>query len=252
MPLILICNDDGVTAPGINALIEAVQELGDIFVVAPDKPQSGSGHAITIDATLRTSLVRKEPGLEIYSCTGTPVDCIKLAVNIILPRKPDIIISGINHGANSSINVIYSGTMSAAIEGSLENIPSAGFSLLDHSIDADFSASRKYARIIVQQILEHGLPNGVCLNVNIPRLRTSEIMGIRVCRQAKAVWKEEFDTRKDPAGKEYYWMGGQFINLDEGEDADVNALKKGYVSVVPTQSDLTAYDALDELKSWEQ
>jgi len=245
--LILVCNDDGFTAPGINALIDVVKPYGKVFVVAPDKPQSGMGHAITINATLRNQLIKKEENLEVYSCTGTPVDCVKMAVNVLSPCKPDLVVSGINHGSNASINVIYSGTMSAAIEGCLEGIPSIGFSLLNHSIDADFEPSKPFVKTIIDQVIKNGLPNGVCLNVNIPKLNTDEIQGIKVCRQANANWVEEFDERKDPAGNSYYWLTGVFKNYDEGTDTDIWALENNYVSVVPVLYDLTAHKALPTL-----
>jgi len=249
-PLILICNDDGVTAPGIQSLIEAVRDLGDIMVVAPDKPQSGTGHGITLNATLRMQKIREEEGLKVYSCSGTPVDCIKLAI-FKMEMKPAIILSGINHGSNASINVIYSGTMSAAVEGALENVPSIGFSLLDHSIDADFTAAKGIARQITIKAIEEGLPKGVCLNVNIPKLHAEEIEGIKVCRQAKGNWEEEFEARKDPMGNEYFWLTGTFNNQDHGEDTDIWALENNYVSVVPVQHDLTAHTALSEINNWD-
>ncbi|MCH9822294.1 MAG: 5'/3'-nucleotidase SurE [Bacteroidetes bacterium] len=249
-PLILICNDDGVTAPGIQSLIEAVRDLGDIMVVAPDKPQSGTGHGITLNATLRMQKIREEEGLKVYSCSGTPVDCIKLAI-FKMEMKPAIILSGINHGSNASINVIYSGTMSAAVEGALENVPSIGFSLLDHSIDADFTAAKGIARQISIKAIEEGLPKGVCLNVNIPKLHAEEIEGIKVCRQAKGNWEEEFEARKDPMGNEYFWLTGTFNNQDHGEDTDIWALENNYVSVVPVQHDLTAHTALSEINNWD-
>ncbi len=249
-PLILICNDDGVTAPGINALIDSVRDLGEIMVVAPDKPQSGTGHGITINSTLRLEKLREEKGLSIYSCSGTPVDCVKLAI-YKMEVKPDIILSGINHGSNASINVIYSGTMSAAVEGALEGVPSVGFSLLDHSIDADFTASKSLARAIAIKTLKEGLPKGVCLNVNIPKLSSAEIMGVKICRQAKGNWEEEFEARKDPMGKEYFWLTGTFKNYDHGEDTDIWALENNYVSIVPVQNDLTAHSALPELNNWD-
>ena len=250
-PLILVCNDDGVTAPGIRALIEVAKKFGRVVVVAPDKPQSGMGHAITINSMLRINQHMEEDGVEIYSTTGTPVDCIKLAVNEILDERPDLIISGINHGSNASINVLYSGTMSAAIEGCMEGIDSIGFSLLDFSIDADFSASQVYAEKIIRFVLANGLEKGVCLNVNFPKIEAEGIAGIKVCRQAKANWIEEFDKRKDPGGKEYYWLTGHFENHDHKEDTDLWALKNGYVSVVPVQYDLTAYQSLEKLQTAE-
>jgi len=248
--LILVCNDDGITAPGIRNLIEVVEEFGEVVVVAPDKPQSAMGHAITINSTLRIHPYREGNRRE-FACSGTPVDCIKLAVNKLLDRKPDLVVSGINHGSNASINVIYSGTMSAAMEGALEGIPSIGFSLCDHSIDADFSASREYVRKIVEHVLRDGIPQGVCLNVNIPNVSAEMIRGIKVCRQARANWEEEFDERKDPSGKPYFWLTGVFRNYDEGEDTDIRALENNYVSVVPCEVDLTAHHAIERYKHWE-
>lgn len=248
--LIIVTNDDGITSPGIKALIEVAKNLGEIVIIAPDKPQSGVGHAITLNSTLRINKIKVHDNFEGYSCSGTPVDCIKLALNEIVPRKPDLIVSGINHGSNCSINVIYSGTMSAAIEGVLEGIPSIGFSLLDYSIDADFSAAKKMAEKIIKNVLNHKLPKEICLNVNIPKLNESEIMGIKICRQANANWIEKFDKRVDPSGKDYYWLTGEFVNYDKGTDTDVWALSNNYVSVVPTQVDLTAHKAIDTLKKW--
>jgi 5'-nucleotidase len=248
--LILVCNDDGITAPGIRNLVAVAREFGDVVVVAPDKPQSAMGHAITINSTIRVQPVKVDGEIE-YACSGTPVDCVKLAVNKILYRKPDLLVSGINHGSNASINVIYSGTMSAAMEGALEQIPSIGFSLLDHSIDADFSASREVARKLIAQAFEHRIPEGICLNVNIPSVASEFIRGIKVCRQATANWEEEFDERKDPSGKPYYWMTGVFRNYDEGKDTDIWALENNYVSVVPCQFDITAHSSLEHFKSWE-
>ena len=240
-PVILITNDDGVSAPGIRNLVEAVKDLGKIVVVAPDKPQSGMGHAITIGAPLRLSPVNTFEGIETYQCTGTPVDCVKLAVDKVLHRKPDLCLSGINHGANHSINVIYSGTMSAAVEAAIESIPSVGFSLLDFSIEANFEGARKYARIIVQKLLESKQDKHMILNVNIPAVATEEIKGIKICRQAYAKYEEDFVERNDPHGRKYYWLTGEFVNFDKGKDTDVWALAHNYVSVVPVQFDLTNY-----------
>ena len=249
--LILVCNDDGITAPGIRALIAVAKEFGDVVVVAPDKPQSAMGHAITINSTLRVHPMKMDGVLE-YACSGTPVDCIKLAVNKILHRKPDLLVSGINHGSNASVNVIYSGTMSAAMEGAMEQIPSIGFSLLDHSIDADFSAAQDVARTLIAQALESGMPDRICLNVNIPNVSKELIKGIKVCRQALANWEEEFEERKDPTGKPYFWLTGVFKNYDSGTDTDIWALENNYVSVVPCQFDITAHTAINHFKSWEQ
>jgi 5'-nucleotidase len=240
-PVILITNDDGITAPGIINLVEAVKDLGKIVVVAPDKPQSGMGHAITIGQPLRLHKVHTFGDIEAYSCTGTPVDCVKLAVDKVLHRKPDLCLSGINHGANHSINVIYSGTMSAAVEAAIESIPSAGFSLLDYSIEADFSGSRKYARIIVEKMLATKMDKHAVFNVNIPQLPPDLIKGLKICKQAYAKYEEDFIERQDPHGRMYYWLTGEFVNFDKGKDTDVWALANGYVSVVPVQFDLTNY-----------
>jgi 5'-nucleotidase len=239
-PIILITNDDSIHAPGIRALVEAARGLGKIVVVAPDKPQSGMGHAITIGSPLRLHKMHLFEDVESYSCSGTPVDCVKLAVDKILHRKPDICLSGINHGANHSINVIYSGTMSAALEASIESIPSIGFSLLDLSIEDDFTAATHYARLLVEQMLKKPIAEPhLCLNVNIPKGELASIKGIKICRQAYAKYDEEFDERKDPNGRRYYWLTGVFVNFDKGKDTDVWALKHNYVSVVPVQFDLT-------------
>lgn len=248
-PVILVTNDDGITAPGIRNLVESMKAFGEVIVVAPDSPQSAMGHAITISKPLRLDRVEVFPGVESWQCSGTPVDCVKLAVNQILHRKPDLLVSGINHGSNSSINVIYSGTMSAAMEGAIEGIPSIGFSLLNYSLQADFKPARKMVERIVRNILDIGLPEGTLLNVNIPNLPVSKIRGIRICRQANAKWKEEFDERKDPYGRTYYWLTGKFVNFDTGDDTDEWALHNGYVSVVPVQFDFTAHHAIPHLNS---
>lgn len=248
-PVILITNDDGVTAPGIKALVEAVAHLGKIVVVAPDKPQSGMGHAITIGHPLRMHAVHLFDGVEAYQCSGTPVDCVKLAVDKVLHRKPDICLSGINHGANHSINVIYSGTMSAALEASIESIPSIGFSLLDYSIEADFTGAKQYAAILVEHLLKKKYDKHLCLNVNIPAVKAELIKGIKVCKQAYAKYEEKFEERKDPHGKQYYWLTGDFVNFDTSKDTDEWALKHNYVSVVPVQFDLTNYALRQKLIS---
>ena len=248
-PLILVVNDDGITAKGIRNLINIMNDFGDVVVVAPDSPQSGKGHAITIEATIRCDKVIIEEGPQNeYSCSGTPVDCVKLAVNQILDRKPDLCVSGINHGSNSSINVIYSGTMSAAVEGALEGIPSIGFSLLDDAHNADFSEAEPYIRKITKQVLNYGLDSGVCLNVNIPKsIDGEELKGLKVCRQANANWEEEFEERKDPKGRTYYWLTGKFVNYDKGSDTDEWALRNHYISVVPVQFDVTAHSSLSSV-----
>ncbi|WP_432411798.1 5'/3'-nucleotidase SurE [Rasiella sp. SM2506] len=252
-PLILVTNDDGITAPGIRALIDVMNTLGDVYVVAPDSPQSGMGHAITINNTLycdKVEVHKDQPQKE-YSCSGTPADCVKLAVNEILKRKPDLCVSGINHGSNSSINVIYSGTMSAAVEAGTQGIPSIGFSLLDYSLDADFEPVKKYVKQVAEQCLENGLPKGVVLNVNFPKATAKELKGLKVCRQANAHWVENFDKRTNPLGRDYYWLTGEFVNEDKGEDTDEWALANNFVSVVPVQFDLTAHHAIKDINSWD-
>jgi 5'-nucleotidase len=243
-PLILVVNDDGITAPGIKALVETVRHLGEVIVVAPDSPQSAMGHAITISKPLRLKQVDVFEGIKSFHCSGTPVDCVKLAVDKVMHRKPDLCVSGINHGSNSSINIIYSGTMSAALEASLEGIPSIGFSLCDYRHEADFAPAAWYAKYIVEQVLNKGLPAHTLLNVNIPKLALNEIKGVKIARQARAKWEEEYLERLDPMGKPYYWLTGKFVNYDHGEDTDEWALANGYVSVVPIHHDLTAHYAI--------
>ena len=250
-PLILVTNDDSIVAPGIRALIEVMKEMGEVVVVAPDSPQSAMGHAITINNTLKLEKAHLDKDLkQEYSCSGTPVDCVKIAVNEILKRKPDLCVSGINHGSNSSINIIYSGTMSA-VEAGIEGIPAIGFSLLDYSWDADFNQIKTHVKQITSEVLKNGLPEGVILNVNFPKLSKEKIKGVKICRQAKAMWQEEFDKRTNPQGKEYYWLTGKFVNLDKGTDTDEWALENGYISIVPVQFDLTAHHAIQQLNSWE-
>ncbi len=243
-PTILITNDDGIYAPGLKALVEAMRGLGKLVIVAPDKPQSGMGHAITINDPLRLKKSDVFEGIEAYACTGTPVDCVKLAKDKILHKKPELCVSGVNHGSNSSINIIYSGTMSAAVEASIEGIPAVGFSLTDFNHHADFTGAKQVAREVAEQVLKFGLPPGTLLNVNIPALPANDIRGIRICRQAVAKWEEEYDERFDPHGKTYYWLTGNFVNYDKGTDTDEWALAKGFVSVVPVQYDMTAHHAI--------
>ena len=250
-PLILVTNDDGINAPGIRALIDVMIKIGDVVVVAPESPQSGMGHAITINSTLQTHLIKDPQGPQKeYSCSGTPADCVKLGINELMDRKPDLCVSGINHGSNSSINVIYSGTMSAAIEASIEGVPAIGFSLLDYRWNANFNNIKSFVRKITLEAIKKGIPKGVVLNVNFPKLKRDKIKGIKICRQAKTHWIEEFDKRTNPNGQKYYWLTGKFINNDNGKDTDEYALDKGYISIVPTQFDLTAYKSINEIKKW--
>lgn len=249
-PLILVTNDDGVTAPGIRMLIKVMNTIGDVVVVAPDGPQSGMGHAVTIDDTIYCNEIKVDDGPQReYKSTGTPADCVKLAVSEILDRKPDLCVSGINHGSNSSINVIYSGTMSAAVEAGVEGIPAIGFSLLDYSWNADFEPLKKYIKQVALKVLKNGLPDGVVLNVNFPK--ALKFKGIKVCRQARANWVEEFDRRTNPQGRVYYWLTGNFVNMDKGEDTDEWALANNFISIVPVQFDLTAHHFIKNLNDWE-
>lgn len=247
--LILVTNDDGITSPGIRTLIEAVQPLGKVVVVAPDSPQSGKGHAITLGFPLRLNQVDIFGDIEAWTCSGTPVDCVKLARDKILDRAPDICVSGINHGANHSINIIYSGTMSAAMEAAIEGIPSVGFSYLNYAYDADLSTCRDVAHTVTKKMLNTDLPKHTLFNVNIPDVDAKDYKGIRITRQANAKWVEEFDERRDPHGKKYYWLTGEFKNQDPGEDTDVWALENGYTSLVPVQFDLTDYRLMKKLEA---
>lgn len=250
-PIILVTNDDGYKAKGLQLLVQVAQEFGDVVVIAASESQSGRSHAITIKHPLRYKLLEKSNGLTRYVVRGTPADGVKLANCNILDQQPDLLLSGINHGSNSSTSVYYSGTMAAVLEGAINQIPSVGFSLLDYSADADFEPARQYIRSIISSTLEEGLPKGSCLNVNIPAVKKEELKGIRICRQANGYWKEAFEGRKDPGGREYFWLTGSFINREEAaEDTDEWALKNKYISVVPIHVDMTAYDLIDPLKSW--
>ncbi|PID95594.1 MAG: 5'/3'-nucleotidase SurE, partial [Bacteroidetes bacterium] len=244
-PIILVTNDDGINAKGIRALVEMVKGFGDIYVVAPNRANSGKSHSITVEVPIRVKHIKEEDNIHVYSCKGTPVDCVKLALNQILPRRPDFLVSGINHGSNTSVSVLYSGTMGATIEGCLNGINSVGFSLNSHSFDADFSQCVEYGRKIFANVVKNRLPKSVCLNVNFP---TGEIKGIRICRQAEGVWKEEFDHRTDPFGGDYYWLTGYFENIEsDAEDTDEWAITNGYASVVPTKIDMTAHSVINDL-----
>ena len=245
-PVILITNDDGITSPGIRALVEAVKDLGQVFVVAPDSPQSGMGHAITIGDPLRLDKVSIFEGIASWQCSGTPADCVKLARDKILHAKPDICLSGINHGANHSINVIYSGTMSAAMEAAIEGVPSIGISSLDYRFDADFTVAKTVVHELASRMLSQPMPAHILLNVNVPKVTPAEFKGMKICRQAYARWAEEFDKRVDPRGKEYYWMTGKFMNMDKHAGTDVDALKEGYASIVPIRIDFTD----NKMKEW--
>lgn len=250
-PLILVVNDDGIFSKGIRALVDVVSELGEVVIVAPDKPQSGMGHAITLNQPLRLNEDTIFKGFQSYTCTGTPVDCVKLGIYEVLKRKPDVLVSGINHGSNVSTNVLYSGTMSAAVEGAMENIPSVGFSLCDFDANANFEASKAVVKMVVEAILKNEFPDHICLNVNIPKLSKEELKGVKIVKQANAFWEDRFDKRLDQFGKPYYWLTGDFKDEDQAPDSDVFALDSGYASIVPTHFDLTAYKAIDVIKKWE-
>lgn len=255
-PLILVSNDDGITSKGIRVLVNVMKKLGEVVVVAPDSPQSGMGHAITIGETLRLSEEDIFDDIQAYKSSGTPADCVKLAKHYVLKdRKVDLVVSGINHGSNTSISVLYSGTMSAAIEGAIEGYPSIGFSLCDYSSKADFSHVEEYIYKIAKQVLENGISKGVALNVNFPPKKNEAIKGIKICRQAHAKWQEEFSERFDPNGRKYFWMAGNFVNFDKGEDNDEWAIANNYISIVPCQYDLTAHHAINQMNedwNWDE
>jgi 5'-nucleotidase len=245
---ILISNDDGVNSRGLAALVQVAKEFGNVLVVAPNAPRSGMSNAITVELPVRLKKIEENEQITRYSCTGTPVDCIKLAFDKLLDRKPDLILSGINHGTNSSVSVHYSGTMGAAIEGCIHDVPSIGFSLCDHSPNADFDLMLPFVRNIIIKVLENGLPKGTCLNVNAPKGKPT---GIEICRQGKGRWVEEFDKRTDPQKRDYYWITGFYKNLDNGSiDTDNHFLETNKVSIVPVKIDMTDYKALEELKKW--
>lgn len=254
-PLILVTNDDGIEAKGMKELVSVAREFGDVVVISSREAMSGMSHAITIKVPIRVLLIEQEEGFKKYLTSGTPVDGVKLAFHSLLERRPDLVLSGINHGSNSSSSILYSGTMGAAMEGAINHIPSIGFSLLDFKPDADFGASAQVAREVIRMVMEKGLPDGVCLNVNIPAVPLDELKGIRMCSQANGFWKEEFEQRTDPMGHDYYWLTGFFHNREPdggGLGTDEWALAKHFVSVVPIDTDLTAYSALDKMKKWER
>jgi 5'-nucleotidase len=249
-PLILITNDDGIFAPGLRKLIEIARQLGNVVVVAPETSQSGMSHAITVRAPLRLRKITEEKNFKEYSCNGTPVDAIKMGEQLIVRGKPDLVLSGINHGSNASVNIIYSGTMAAVLEATIDGIPAIGFSILNYSKDADFSAVDEYIKAIIVNVLKNGLPEGICLNVNIPAVKKEDIKGIKVCRQAKGRWEEEFDERTDPHSRAYYWLTGVFQNGDSAPDTDSWALANNYISVVPAHYDFTSHKTIPEVKKW--
>lgn len=252
-PLILVANDDSIFSKGIKELVQIMKEIGEVWVVAPDTPQSGMGHAITLGFPLRISK-SMEFGDDIpaYKCSGTPADCVKFGKHYLLKgRKIDLVVSGINHGANTAISILYSGTMSAAIEAATELIPAIGFSLCDYHYDADFSHCKDYIKKIALSVLNNEFPVGTTLNVNIPAKQVEPIKGIKVTKQAKALYREFFEERKDPYNQAYFWMDGELVNFEIGLDTDLDAIENNYISIVPVKFDLTDYDFLDKLKSWD-
>jgi 5'-nucleotidase len=249
-PLILVTNDDGVDAKGIHALVEVALSYGEVVVVAPNKPQSGMGHAVTIDKILRLNKVPFAKNIEAYACSGTPVDCVKLAIYEVLKTTPTLLLSGINHGGNQAINVLYSGTMSAAVEGAMEGIPSIGFSLLDFHPDADFSVSQNVADQVIKAALKNSFPKQTCLNVNIPKVSQNAFKGIKVCTQANAYWRDYYEKRIDTNGRPYYWLAGELIHEENDHSCDIHALENNFASLVPTQFNLTAFQAIQELNTW--
>ena len=245
-PSILVTNDDGVHSKGLKELTEVMRLFGNVTVIAPEMAMSGMSGAITVDQPVRANKLSEEPGLTIYKCNGTPVDCVKLGFNHLLENIPDFVISGINHGANSSISILYSGTMGAAIEGCLHGVTSMGISLLDYDPDADFGKAKIFTARIFQSILDNELPQDTCLNINIPK---GVPKGIKLCRQARGKWIEEFENRIDPHQRPYYWLTGSFQNFEEdAKDTDLYALSKNYVSVVPVKVDMTCYNTLEQMK----
>ncbi|MFV0345257.1 MAG: 5'/3'-nucleotidase SurE [Bacteroidales bacterium] len=246
-PLILISNDDAYFAKGLQVLIDCASKFGDVVVVAPAAPMSGKSHSITSEFPLRATLVDNDKCLKFYKVNGTPVDCIKLAFSELLDVRPDLVLTGINHGSNTSVNVLYSGTMGAAMEGCLHGVPSVGFSLCSHSLIADFSNTIPYIEAVIKRVLDEGLPKHVCLNINFPK---GKIKGMRVCRQAEGKWVEEFDKRSDPRSMDYYWLTGQFESAEQNDnDGDVGFIDKGYASIVPVKVDMTDYEMIDKMKS---
>ena len=253
-PVILVTNDDGIEAKGMASLIEVAREFGDVVAISAEAPMSGMSHAITIKVPLRVTLTEDKPDLKIYLTNGTPVDGVKLAFNSLLTHKPNLVLSGINHGSNSSSSILYSGTMGAAMEGAINHIPSIGFSLLSFDPNADFAPSQQVAREVIGRVLKEGLPDGICLNVNIPEVSDGELKGIKICSQANGFWKEEFQKRQDPTGRDYYWLTGFFHNREPGGGrvgTDEWALSQHYASVVPVNTDLTAYALMDKMGHWE-
>jgi len=250
-PLILISNDDGLDARGIKILSRVAKEYGDVIIVAPDQGRSGASHSVTLTSCIRLNKISENEGITVYTSNGTPADCVKIAINQILDRKPDMILSGINHGSNSSVSVFYSGTMAVVIEGCMNRIPSVGFSVDDHSPDADMDAAEKVVHEVIQNVIDSGLPEGTCLNINLPKLKLQDIKGVKICRQTIGAWKEEFEKRIDTYGKEYFWLTGKFNNSEpDNTETDDWALRNNYIAIVPVAVDLTNHKTIPELRKW--
>jgi len=248
-PLIFVTNDDGFLAKGIQALVNAVKPYGDVVVISPERPNSGMSGAITVSVPLRCIPLKTEENVTHYYCTGTPVDCVKLGLNMILDRKPDLIVSGINHGSNAAVSVLYSGTVGAALEGCVSGVPSLAFSLCDYMADADFSQAEVVVAKVVEQVLTRGLPKGICLNVNIPK---GEVKGLMLASQTQGKWVNEYKKGEDGVGRDVYWMTGMFENFEkDNKSSDEWILANGFASIVPLKIDMTAYSFFEELKNWE-
>jgi len=247
-PFIFITNDDSSKAPGLRVLINEMKKLGDVFIVAPDDLRSGQSHSITVNQPIRRSLLHEEEGFTEYSCSGTPVDCVKLGLKVLLDRRPDLLVSGINHGSNASINMLYSGTMAAALEGAMEGIPSIGFSICDYGWNAEMKDAAPHVLAIAEKVLEYSLPKGTALNVNIPAYSDEAIKGVKICKQGDGKWDEEFDNRIDPRNQPYSWIKGNFVCNNIEEDSDLWALKNNYIAVVPVHTDLTNHEAISGLR----
>lgn len=250
--LILLTNDDGINAPGLKELFNVVERFGKVLMISSSEVMSGMSQAISSKLPIRAKLIEETDNHRIYLSTGTPTDNVKLAINSLLERKPDYVVSGINQGSNSSVSVLYSGTMGAVIEGCLYGINSVGFSLNSYSSKADYSACVKYVEMVMRRVIDVPLASDVCLNVNIPAVPSNEIKGVKICRQAKGNWKEEFDKRVDPYGRNYYWLTGIYDNHEpDAEDTDEWALANNFVSVVPITVDMTHFDYLKVLRQWQ-
>lgn len=249
-PLILIANDDGYRAKGFQKLIELMRRIGEVVAVSTEKSVSGQSHSVTNNEPLRAYLFEQDIDYKLYVCTGRPVDCIKIGYKFTDGRMPDLVVSGINHGSNASANVIYSGTMGAALEACMDGVPAIGFSVDSYSSKAAFDHIECYVDTIARRVLKEGLPKGVCLNVNMPKKSDEPIKGVKICRQAKGRWNQAFEQRVDPYGRDYYWLTGCFIGEDDGVDTDLYAIKNNYIAIVPIMFDMTSYSSMEMLKEW--